>query len=123
MINLRIEFKKDGMKVIRNRLLPLGRRYYAINLCGVVFAKGPCDDKVLNHEAIHTAQMKELLVIGFYVWYLLEWIVKSVRYRGFHKGYLNIRFEREAYMNDANLSYLKIRRPFAFLKRNIEKKK
>ena len=30
------------MKIIYNRLIPVGKRYYAINLFGVLFAKGPC---------------------------------------------------------------------------------
>ena len=105
------------MKVIVNRILPIGRKYYAINLFGVVFAKGPCDKFTVNHEAIHTAQIKELLVLGFYVWYLLEWIFKSIKYRGFHRGYRNISFEKEAYANDRNLDYLNSRKPFAFLRK------
>lgn len=104
------------MKVIRNKLIPIGKRYYAINLCGVIFAKGPCNDVTLNHEAIHTAQIKELLVLGFYLWYLFEWLYQSARHRGFYKGYKAISFEREAYANDANLNYLASRKPFAFLK-------
>lgn len=104
------------MKVIRNRILPFGKKYFAINLCGVVFAKGPCDEVILNHEAIHTAQIKELLVVGFYLWYVFEWLYRSLRCRSFHRGYLSIFFEREAYTNASNLNYLFSRKPFAFLK-------
>lgn len=102
------------MKVIYNRILPLGKRYYAINLFGVVFAKGQCDSRVLNHESIHSAQMKELLVLGFYIWYLIEWLIRSIRYKSFYKGYLHIGFEKEAYRNDANFNYVRKRRRFAF---------
>lgn len=105
-----------GMKVIRNNLLPIGKRYYAINLCGVVFAKGPCDEVTLNHEAIHTAQIKELLVVGFYLWYVVEWLYRSLKQRDFHLGYLAISFEREAYANASNPEYLKSRKHFAFLR-------
>ena len=105
------------MKVIINRILPIGRKYYAINLCGVVFAKGPCDAVTLNHEAIHTAQIKELLVLGFYLWYVAEWLYKAVKYKGLHAGYRNISFEREAYANGSNLSYLSSRKSFAFLRK------
>lgn len=104
------------MKVIRNKLLPIGKRYFAINLCGVVFAKGDCNEVTLNHEAIHTAQIKELLVVGFYLWYVTEWLYRSVKHKGFHRGYLAISFEREAYAHAANPNYLNSRKPFAFLK-------
>lgn len=104
------------MRVIRNKILPIGKKYYAINFCGVVFAKGPCDEVTLNHEAIHTAQIKELLVVGFYLWYLVEWLYCSLRRRSFHRGYLSISFEREAYANASNLNYLSSRKRFAFLK-------
>ena len=102
------------MIIIYNKVLPIGRKFYAINLCGVLFAKGPCDKYVINHESIHTEQIKELLVVGFYLWYILEWIYKAIRYRGFYKGYEAISFEREAYANDRNLDYIRSRRRFAF---------
>ena len=102
------------MKVIINKFLPIGRRYYAINICGMVFAKGPCDEVMLNHEAIHTAQMKELLILGFYLLYVWEWLYKSLRLLSFYRGYLNISFEREAYENAGNPNYLSSRRPYAF---------
>lgn len=103
------------MKVIINRVLPFGKKYHAINICGVVFAKGPCDAVTLNHEAIHTAQIKELFVIGFYLWYVLEWVLKALKYRNGYQGYRQISFEREAYSQSKNLNYLKTRKPFAFI--------
>lgn len=104
------------MRVIVNRILPMGRRFYAINLFGILFAKGPCDRYIINHEKIHTEQMKELLAIGFYLWYVVEWLVKSIRYRSCYKGYRNISFEREAYANGHNLSYIPARKRFYFLR-------
>lgn len=100
------------MKIIYNKILPV-KGYAAINLFGVVFARKECkplSEITLNHEKIHTAQMRELLYIGFYICYLVEWFVRL-----FMKGnaYRNISFEREAYNNDVNLSYLKRRKWFA----------
>lgn len=100
------------MKIIYNKILPFGKRFYAINLFGVLFAKGPCDKVMLNHERIHTAQMKELGYIFFYIWYVLEWLVRLFQYRDSYKAYRNIRFEREAYENERDLNYLKRRRRF-----------
>lgn len=47
------------MKIIYNKVIPFGKDFYAINLFGILFAKGPCDEVTLNHESIHTAQMKD----------------------------------------------------------------
>lgn len=103
------------VKIIYNKYIPFGR-FLALNLFGVIFAKGKLKDKDLNHELIHSAQIKELLYIPFYLFYVIEWIYKSIRYWGFYKGYRNISFEREAYGNSSDLGYLKKRKRFAFLK-------
>lgn len=65
------------------------------------------DDVLINHERIHLRQQIEMLIIPFYVWYLIEF---------YRRGYWNISFEKEAYSNEKNLTYLKKRRIFAFLK-------
>lgn len=64
-------------------------------------------DELINHEKIHLRQQLELLVIPFYIWYLIAL---------YRVGYMNISFEREAYDNDNNLSYLKERKLFSFIK-------
>lgn len=93
------------MKIIYNNILPI-KGFTAINLFGVIFARKeykPLSQKTLNHEAIHTAQQKEWLYIGFFILYFIEWIFK---------GYKNISFEKEAYENEGNEYYLKIRLPY-----------
>lgn len=105
-----------AMKIIYNRWIPFGKNYYAINLFGVLFAKGPCSEQTINHEKIHTSQMKELLFIPFYIVYVLEWLIRLIKYKNSFLAYKNISFEREAYKNQNNLSYLSGRRFFAFLK-------
>jgi len=59
--------------------------------------------------------MQELLYLPFYVWYLLEWLVRLVMYRDRHKAYRNISFEREAYANQDNRYYNKERKRYSFL--------
>jgi hypothetical protein len=68
---------------------------------------------IINHESIHIEQQKELLIIGFYLWYVIEWIIRL-----FMKGnaYQNISFEREAYLNQDNSEYLSERKKYSFLK-------
>lgn len=84
-----------------------------LNLFGTFWVRDPSwiNKYVVNHERIHTAQQREMLFVPFYIVYVLEWIVRLIRYRNFHKAYMNISFEREAYSNDRDLGYLR-RRPF-----------
>jgi hypothetical protein len=84
------------MKIIRNNIIPF-KGFSAINLFGVVFVRGKVPDYILTHEQIHTAQMKELLYVGFYLLYVLEWLFLLVKYRNAKKAYYNISFEKEAY--------------------------
>jgi len=101
------------MKIIYNNILPFPG-FKAINLFGVLFVRKGCTmrDTDLNHEAIHTAQMKEMLYVFFYLWYVIEWGLRL-----FKKGnaYRNITFEQEAYNNQSYLMYLKERQSFAWL--------
>ena len=102
------------MKIIRNKYIPF-QGYKAINLFGILFVRGNAkiDNVSLNHEEIHTAQMKELWYVFFYLWYVTEWLIRL-----FMKGnaYRNISFEREAYSNEKDLSYLDNRKWFAWIK-------
>lgn len=110
------------MKVIQNKIIPFGRRFHAINLFGTVFAKGECNPVMLNHEAIHTAQMRELAFAGFYVLYVLEWLVRIFINRGFMNAYRNISFECEAYANQSDMAYLNDRPRYAW-RRYLHKKR
>lgn len=101
------------MKLRKNKILPFGG-FKAINLFGILFYKGKTpSEKTINHESIHTAQMKELLYIFFYIWYGIEYFIRL-----FQRGnkYRSISFEREAYNNDDNLDYLKTRKKYAWFK-------
>lgn len=110
------------MKVIYNKYIPF-KPYRAINLLGVVFARHDCGklNRIdLNHEAIHSAQIREMLILPFYTLYLLEWFVRLLQYLDFYKAYRNISFEREAYDNERNLAYLETRKfvaSFSYLKK------
>lgn len=109
------------MKVIYNNIIPF-RGFTAINLFGFIFARKECEPlskRTLNHEAIHTAQMKELLYVGFYLWYVIEWLVKLFIYG--KQAYRNISFEREAYTYDAYEGYLTIRKPYKWIQLIINK--
>lgn len=101
------------MKVIYNKFIPF-KGFKAINLFGIIFARKECTltKRDLNHEAIHTAQMKDFFYIPFYILYFLCWICNLIRYWSFDKAYKNIIFEKEAYSNEGCDDYLKHRWKF-----------
>ena len=73
------------------------------------------DAVLINHERIHLKQQRELLVLPFYLWYLLEWIVRTFLYLNTYRAYQNISFEREAYAHEKDLGYPQRRKPYSFL--------
>ncbi|WP_291866729.1 hypothetical protein [Maribacter sp.] len=74
------------------------------------------DIVLINHEKIHLKQQQELLILPFYIWYVTEWLLRSLLYLDSYKAYQNISFEREAYCNENNLDYLNQRKFFSFIK-------
>lgn len=123
------------MKIIRNKYIPFPG-YKAINLFGVLFVRGNAkiDEVTLNHEAIHSRQFLELMVLFavatilirwwlplfaplfFYAWYVIEWLINLVRFRDAYIAYRRIGFEREAYTCQGDSGYLRGRDWFNFLK-------
>ena len=95
----------------------------------------PLTDVTLNHESIHSAQIAEVMIasvpfalllwlltnvwlgillvlFSYYLWYVIEWLIRLSK----GNAYKNISFEREAYANQDDLSYLKNRKRFDFAK-------
>ena len=105
------------MKIIYNNSIPF-TGFKAINLFGVLFVRKGCtmSESDINHEMIHTAQMKEMGYVLFYVWYLVEWLIKLVKLGDSNKAYRAISFEREAYGNEKNLTYTTTRSKYAWRK-------
>ena len=73
------------------------------------------DEVLINHERIHLKQQRELLILPFYLWYVAEWLFRTVLYLNSYRAYQNISFEREAYANEKDMQYLSKRRFFGFL--------
>lgn len=99
------------MIIIKNSIIPF-KGYKAMNFFGIIFLRKPysLSEIDINHEAIHTEQIKELAFIFFYIIYFLEWLVRLFINKN---AYRNISFEKEAYSNENNLEYLKSRKHFA----------
>ena len=113
-------FMKHGMVFIENHLVPF-KGYKLINLCGIIFCHRGESDKItevdVNHERIHTEQQKEMLVIFFYLWYMIEWLILWMKFHGdSRKAYRQVGFEEEAYMGERNPYYIKNRKRYTWLK-------
>lgn len=103
------------MKIIYNNIIPF-RGFFVVNLFGILFVRKnvTLSEVLLNHEKIHTAQMKELWYIGFYLLYILMWFKNLLIYKSNHEAYRNIAFEKEAYNNEDDPVYLVFRKKFAW---------
>lgn len=102
----------NEMKTIVNPWIP-PKGFCAINLFGVLFIRPEVKEIsriTLNHEEIHTAQMKELGYVLFYLIYVVEWLVRLFKPGN---AYRNISFEKEAYTNQYDIAYLSKRKHFA----------
>ncbi len=104
------------MKVIYNKYFPFGK-FFATNICGIIFCrsdKGHLSEVTKNHEYIHTLQQREMLYVGFTLWYLIEWMCRYAKCRNFMKAYYDLYFEREAYKMERDLGYVARRKPFGW---------
>lgn len=71
---------------------------------------------LLNHEAIHIAQQKELYVLKFYYLYITQYLRNRKIYKSHRLAYLNITFEKEAFANERDFTYLKTRKKHSYKK-------
>lgn len=88
--------------IIYNNIIPF-EGFKAINLFGIIFAREILNKVDINHEKIHSKQMKDFLYIFYYPIYIIEWIIRLFQYG--NKAYRNISFEREAYANQNDFNY------------------
>lgn len=116
------------MKVKFSSIIP-PKGFVALNLFGtLIWRKDKLDllldlgsrFRILNHEEIHTAQMKDfcsLLPLGgiiFYILYFLEWLYKVLFVYPFSRwAYRMVSFEREAFLHQEDDGYIKNRKRFA----------
>lgn len=116
------------MKIIENTILP-PKGYKAITLGPFIFIrKGTVLSKRdINHEAIHWQQYKETLIVGFLIFYVLEFIMKFIspsltvaeerpNRSYWNRVYHSLSFEEEAYANQDNPDYLRTRQPYSWIK-------
>lgn len=111
--NLRKEEQKYNKRVIQDiapkvvitKKIPITWAL-AINLFNKVYARRELTDIELQHETIHSLQMKKLGYSKFYIKYLYEWIRNYKRYKDWYIAYKNISFEKEAYTYQSDIDYI-----------------
>jgi hypothetical protein len=104
------------MRIIYNRHFPFGS-FLATNVYGIIFCrsdKGRLSEVDKNHEYIHTLQQREMLFLGFTLWYCIEWLWRYAKCRNGMKAYYDLYFEREAYQMERDLEYRHHRKHFAW---------
>lgn len=108
----------SNMKIVYNNIIPF-KGFIAINLFGVLFVrkelKSYVKDEVINHEMIHTKQMIEMGYILFYIWYIIEYLIRLCSSNK-KTAYYDISFEREAYENEDFTYYIKTRKKYSWIK-------
>ena len=100
--------------ILKVKRILFGRSFLAITLGELILTTDELDAYELNHELIHVAQQRELLYLPFFLWYGLEWLILLIKYRDGMQAYRNIRFEREAYQHQYDLTYLQHRRHYHY---------
>lgn len=91
------------MIIIHTRHFPFGN-YTTINLFGILFTKNKkLSKRTINHERIHTKQMKEMLYIFFYLWSVRDKVANSPRGKELLEKQLNnIRAKKDSIIEEAN---------------------
>ena len=106
--------------IIRNSRIPKLLSWVinirAITLFPFIIIKDEGDETLINHESIHIKQQLELLVVGFYLWYLIDYLYRFIKHEDGAQAYYNIIFEKEAYGNENDPEYLSKRKFWGFLR-------
>lgn len=108
------------MKVIYNNILPF-KGFVAMTLYPFIFVRKEYADIFTEaderHERIHTMQMLECGIIGFYLWYVIEWLIRVLVSKDAfsHQAYRNISFEKEAYKYMSKADYIENRKHYVWL--------
>lgn len=114
-------------KFVENSKIPVLLSYiapidiWAISFGFWVWCRGSLSESTRRHETIHFQQQLELLFVAHWVLYGLFWLRGLIKYRKGKLAYRESPFEREAYLNELDVDYLKNRPRFNWVKYIKEK--
>lgn len=128
--------------IVYNNLIPF-KGYVATTIWPLILARKsskPLKDVEENHEKIHLRQQLEVMIASaliiaaltlifkwswwcmlislgvYYAGYGIDYAIRYVAYGSPHEAYRNIATEQEAYLYEQDMTYLKHRKPFAWVK-------
>ena len=128
--------------IVYNNLIPF-KGYIALTIWPLIFARKsskPLKEHEENHEKIHLRQQLEVLILSaviiaalilifgwswwwllislgvYYAGYGIDYGIRYFAYGSQKEAYRNIATEQEAYLNEQDMTYLKHRKPFAWVK-------
>ena len=88
--------------------------FIATSFAIFIFFRGKIIEETWRHEMIHYRQQKELFFVGQWILYAYYYLVGLYRYRDRYKAYRENPFEKEAYANDTDPTYLIKRKKHAW---------
>ena len=114
------------MKILFSKYFPI-KGYIAINIFGILIVRkdykrrfqnidDPWVVNLINHEAIHTGQIKECGYESYYPLYILFWIIRLIT-PPYKSSYRDISFEQEAQLWEYNFRYLNKRKRYSWVTR------
>ncbi len=101
------------------RLLSLGDSAMAITFFPFIFVRTDTRDntELIRHETIHIRQQVELLIIGAWLLFIIEYcIARYIKKYNARQSYYYTALEQEAHRNAIYEDYLDRRKPYAMLK-------
>lgn len=102
------------LKIVHTKFIPNGFKYVVV-LIWLLCHRDP-NAVDYQHENIHLQQELELLFVGFYLWYAIEWIIRVFQYKfDMHMAYHNVSFEVEAYTWEKFENYLRVRNHYKWM--------
>lgn len=129
---MQIEFKSFYFIVTSNRIvrflgnfISLGSNAMAITFYPFLFitSDNKSNEELIRHETIHIRQQIELLIVGAWLLFILEYsYAKFVKKLDSRQAYYYTALEQEAHRNAMKRDYLCRRRPYATLKYIRDKK-
>lgn len=129
---MRFEFKgyywivtADKVVSKLGRLISLGDRAMALTIYPFIFVRRSTrgHTELIRHETIHIRQQLELLVVGAWLLFFIEYLyARYIKKLDARQAYYFTCLEQEAHRNAIKENYLKIRKPYAMLKYIKDKK-
>ncbi len=109
------------LKIVKNKMLPF-KGFGSMTFFNLLLTRqDQVSQQTINHENTHLAQAFDFHLwyfgfILFYIWYVVEWLLKLPFALFGYRAYYSISFEQAAYRNQSNNNYLKERKHFDWLK-------